>query len=60
MKLIGGGPSMTMTSIGQIIFIAATMGLFLLFAMVSEENNSTMTRVWGSAIGMAILIHLTF
>lgn len=50
---------MTMALIGQLIFIAVMIGLILLFAMASEANNRVMTRVWGSAIGMAILIQLT-
>jgi hypothetical protein len=50
---------MTMTLIIHLIIIAVMMGLLLLMLMASEANNRTMTRVWGSAIGMAILIQLT-
>jgi hypothetical protein len=45
---------MTMTLIVHLIIIAVMMGLLLLMLMASEANNRTMTRVWGSAIGMAI------
>jgi hypothetical protein len=43
----------------QLIFVAVMIGLLLLVLMASEQNNRTMTRVWGSAIAMAILIQLT-
>ncbi len=43
----------------NLIFVAVMLGLLLLLLMASEQNNRAMTRVWGSAIGMAILIQLT-
>ncbi len=50
---------MTMTLIVHLIIIAVMMGLLLLMLIASEANNRTMIRVWGSVIGMAILIQLT-
>jgi hypothetical protein len=43
----------------NLIFVAVMLGLLLLVLMASKANNSIMARVWGSAIGLAILIQLT-
>jgi hypothetical protein len=45
--------------IAHLIFMIVILGLLFLMSMASEANNKAMTRVWGSAIGLALLIHLT-
>jgi len=44
----------------QVISIGLLIGFLLLTLMASERNNKTMTRVWGSAMCVAILIQLAF
>jgi hypothetical protein len=49
---------MLVEMIAELIFTATILGLLLLLLVASEANNRTMTRVWGSAVCMAIVIGL--
>jgi hypothetical protein len=49
---------MLVETIAELIFTATILGLLLLLLVASEANNRTMTRVWGSAVCMAIVIGL--
>jgi hypothetical protein len=59
MKLDSGVASMLTELFYNLIFMFVLIALFFLLAMASEANNRTMTRVWGSAMGLVILIYLT-
>jgi hypothetical protein len=50
---------MLMDLIPQLILLAVMIGLLLLILMASEQNNRTMLRVWGTALGMTMVIQMT-